>query len=493
MKATRGSCAVHCRTRIAVLALSSVAIATLGALPTRAASLPDASYDGQFTVAGTHETAAVAGALGAANAAVNGTVAIGLKDPLAAGVFYLHGTLKGAKLRLTGANASRVRLRWTGTVSGDTLAGKARIRGPQGRMRGRLTLQRRAVVQPPSGGTPCDPVYFADPVMASVLVPICSHCHGAGGIAQATSFRITPADATATQASTNIQVDVANPSASRLLEKPLALIPHGGGQQIAPGSPEAQVLANWASIVAAGNCGGGPGPVPTTGPELYAANCQSCHGADARGLDGRPSVRCSGAIHDVVVAGKGTGPDAMPAFPQLTDAQIALIQTYLQQLCGEGGRTGADLYAGNCATCHGIDARGTATAPNVRCRKSILAVVRSGRTTVMPAFPANVLADTDVSAILGYLSGLCTADPASQPADLYLSNCASCHGDQAQGGRNAAGIHGSDIQCSSTGDFTDAVRNGEDKMPAFPELSTSDVTAIVAYVRGFCTGPIGGD
>jgi len=493
MKAIRERRVVRRREKIVGFLLAGVAMAALAPSPGRAAGPLDASYDGQFTVAGTHETAAVAGALGAANTTVNGTVAIGLKDPMAAGVFYVHGSLKGKKLRLAGANASRVQFRWTGSVNGETMSGKARLRGPHARMRGRLTLTRRATTPPPTSGATCDPVYFADPVMTSVLVPICSHCHAAGGIAQATSFRVTPTDATATQVSTNMQVDVANPGASRLLEKPLAMMPHGGGQQIAPGSAEEQVLAHWADVVAAGNCGGGPGPVPTTGPELYAANCQSCHGDDARGVDGNPSVRCNGAIHDVVVAGKGTGPNAMPAFPQLTDAQITLVQTYLQQLCGAGGRTGADLYAGNCATCHGGDARGTATGPNVRCRKSILAVVRSGRTTVMPAFPASALADTDVSAILGYLSGLCAADPAAQPADLYLSNCASCHGDQAQGGRNAAGVRGSDIQCAGTGDFTDAVRFGDGNMPAFPELSNADVTAIISYVRGFCSGPIGGD
>ncbi len=493
MRAARRSHTVQTRTKRAWYALMSVAVMALPASSAGAAGALDASYDGQFVVAGTHETAAVAGALGEANATLNGTVAIGLKDPLAAGVFYVHGTVKGTTLRLVGANGSRMQFRWKGTESGGTLVGKARLRGPKERMRGRLTLERRAAVTPPTGGTPCDPVYFADPVMTSVLVPICSHCHAAGGIAQATSFRVTPADPAATQASTNLQVDVANPSASRLLEKPLALIPHGGGQQIAAGSTEEQVLAHWADIVAAGNCGGGPGPVPTTGPELYAANCQSCHGDDARGLNGSPSVRCNGAIHDAVVAGKGTGPNAMPAFPQLSDAQITLIQTYLQQLCGEGGRTGADLYAGNCATCHGADARGLANAPNVRCRKSILGVVRSGRGTAMPAFPAGVLADTDVAAILGYLSGLCAADPVDQPADLYLSNCASCHGDQAQGGRNSAGVRGPEIQCTGSGDFSDAVRSGADKMPAFPELSTPDVSAIVAYVHGFCTGTIGGN
>lgn len=111
----------------------------------------------------------------------------------------------------------------------------------------------------------------------------------------------------------------------------------------------------------------------------------------------------------------------------------------------------------------------------------------------MPAFPASPLPDTDVSAILSYLEGLCSTDPVAMPADRYLSNCASCHGTQAQGGHDSAGVHGPNVQCRSGGDLTDAIRNGADRMPTFPELAPADVSAIKAYVQGFCSGTIGGD
>jgi ubiquinol-cytochrome c reductase cytochrome c subunit len=451
-----------------------------------------ASYDGQLTLTATRETAAIAGALGQASALVNGTIAIALSDPAASGVFYVHGKVKRKHLHLAGENAARTTIRWAGTIGTNTIDGKVRIRTASATLRGLLTLTRRAVTPPPTGGASCDPVYFADQVMANVLSPICSHCHVAGGAAATTSLRVTPSDLVATQASVNLQVDVTNPSASRLIQKPLGVLPHGGGQQITAGSPEEQILTHWADIVSTGNCGGGGGG-GTTGPDLYASNCQSCHGTDARGVSGKPNIRCNAAIHDVVVSGKGTGTDAMPAFTNLSDAQIALIQAYLSQLCTASGRTPDDVFGANCATCHGTDARGTATGPEIRCRKSILSTVRSGVTTVMPAFASSALSDTDVSAILGYLEGLCTADAAAMPADLYLSNCATCHGTQAHGGRDATGIHGPDIQCSSPGDMSEAIQEGPDQMPKFPELLASDVTAITAYVEGFCTGTIGGN
>jgi hypothetical protein len=89
-------------------------------------------------------------------------------------------------------------------------------------------------------------------VMGRVLQPICAACHVPGGAAQATNFRVTAGDPAATQASVALNVDMTNPPASRILQKPLNVLPHGGGQQIAPGSPEEQILSQWVTLVANG-------------------------------------------------------------------------------------------------------------------------------------------------------------------------------------------------------------------------------------------------
>lgn len=43
-------------------------------------------------------------------------------------------------------------------------------------------------------------------------------------------------------------------AASRLHEKPLNLVPHGGGAQLVAGSAEAQIIAQWADLIAGAQC-----------------------------------------------------------------------------------------------------------------------------------------------------------------------------------------------------------------------------------------------
>jgi mono/diheme cytochrome c family protein len=62
----------------------------------------------------------------------------------------------------------------------------------------------------------------------------------------------------------------------------------------------------------------------------------------------------------------------MPAFPSLTPADVASVSQYLDDLCTAYGVTGADLYAANCPSCHGADARGAfgygeQLGPDIRC------------------------------------------------------------------------------------------------------------------------------
>jgi len=254
---------------------------------------------------------------------------------------------------------------------------------------------------------------FVDQVMGQVLEPICSACHVAGGQAQATRLRVTPADPQATARSVALLIDPANPSASRILQKPLALVAHGGGLQIQPGSTQEAILKAWVDLIAKSGCaaGSGPGGTGGSGGDLFTADCAGCHGADAAGQPGRPDVRCTvrSRIADAVRRGRGNG-SAMPAFPptELTDAQITLIARYL--------------------------------------------------------------------------AGLCTG----RPADVYASNCATCHGATGTGGRNANGVRGPNIRCAGGGDLLEAVRSGSEGMPAFPELSSSRVQglAVVAATAG---------
>jgi hypothetical protein len=98
--------------------------------------------------------------------------------------------------------------------------------------------------------------------MGRVLVPICANCHVQGGIAQQTSLRVVAADPLTTQQGVALNVDTADPELSRILQKPLQAVPHGGGAQLQASSEEYQILAQWVNMVADGtHCGGG-GDVP---------------------------------------------------------------------------------------------------------------------------------------------------------------------------------------------------------------------------------------
>jgi mono/diheme cytochrome c family protein len=264
------------------------------------------------------------------------------------------------------------------------------------------------------GGGPvsCGSEYFTTSVMAPVMETICARCHVAGGAAAAARLRVMPGDPRATETSALQHVDAANPAASRIVQKPLGQLGHGGGPQIAPGSGEEQALAAWVSLVVQPGCGtNGGGGHPTDGAGLWGAFCASCHGADARGLDGRPDVHCSKQIFDPVRAGRSGPAGEMPAFPELTDAEIDLIQGFLDTLCPTDTASGAELYAANCASCHGDDAAGGTNGsgirgPDVRCQDADSFQEKvSGGDDEMPAFPG--LPAAAIARIADFVGGLC--------------------------------------------------------------------------------------
>lgn len=222
-----------------------------------------------------------------------------------------------------------------------------------------------------------------------------------------------------------------------------------------------------------------------TGADLFAGNCARCHGEDARGVADRgPSVRCSKNIADPVRNGRPDAVPSMPSFPLLPGGEIALIQGFLNGLCPPGSAGGTELYAANCASCHGADAAGLGEAPDVRCATRIDDAVLVGRGDAMPAFGS--MAGPDLASITTRLGTLCTQNGRTG-ASLYAGNCSTCHGATAQGGQNALGVSGPDVACTGEGDYQEKVQFGDDEMPAFPALSAGDVSAIVTYVHGaFC-------
>jgi cytochrome c oxidase cbb3-type subunit 3 len=127
----------------------------------------------------------------------------------------------------------------------------------------------------------------------------------------------------------------------------------------------------------------GLGPAPDTeaakrGEPLYKMNCASCHGPTARGAQGPNLVRSSVVLHDERgnaigrVIKEGRAQNGMPAFPDLTEAQVYEISeyihlqvelaanrgTYKQTYSGVSNRISGDpekgkaYFAANCSGCH---------------------------------------------------------------------------------------------------------------------------------------------
>ncbi|HLT01094.1 MAG TPA: cytochrome-c oxidase, cbb3-type subunit III [Geminicoccaceae bacterium] len=159
--------------------------------------------------------------------------------------------------------------------------------------------------------------------------------------------------------------------------------------------------------------------VRETGRALFGDNCAVCHGVDGRGGPGFPNLTDTAwlwggepeAVAETVRVGINSGHDEarvaqMPAFGRdqmLERSDIAKVVTYVQSLSDPAVATatnaedigaGREIFAENCANCHGEEAKGGTAfgAPNLTDdfwiyggdRQSIWTTVYYGRQGHMP-------------------------------------------------------------------------------------------------------------
>ena len=189
---------------------------------------------------------------------------------IVSGTVALPGTLAtyGDQYLVVG-KATKVRLKFQGPgddhgaflkgnlkVSGSTLSGKVKIKLPGSKaLNGKMSLSANP---PVADGTSCDAVYnanktlFDDSVMDALNK--CGECHGTGLQAESTRLHVNLIDPLATARAIVPFIDAANQSASKLLTKPLYLVPHGGGAEITAGSVEEQTLQQWIALIALAHC-----------------------------------------------------------------------------------------------------------------------------------------------------------------------------------------------------------------------------------------------
>jgi cytochrome c oxidase cbb3-type subunit III len=165
--------------------------------------------------------------------------------------------------------------------------------------------------------------------------------------------------------------------------------------------------------------------VRQTGHALFGDNCAACHGANARGGKGFPDLTTASwlwggtpeAIAETIRVGINS-PHAdsrasqMPAFGHdqiLPRADIENVVSYVRSLSGGAAsnaaqadkiKAGKEIFAANCASCHGDDARGSMEtgAPNLTDKfwiyggdaETIYSTVWGGRQGHMPTWESRL-------------------------------------------------------------------------------------------------------
>ena len=244
-------------------------------------------------------------------------------------------------------------------------------------------------------------------------------------------------------------------------------------------------------------------PAQDPGAASYAKHCSICHGDQREGiLPGFPPLlginhrMPENQIAALVHAGKGR----MPGFPNLQNGELTALLHYLtsantaSQGAGSNESEGSDLaeaggalFHQNCAFCHGRDAMGGETGPDLTESKliqsdttgeKIAAVIREGRPdNKMPAFNFSSQEIRSIIAFIHAREAAAKAHPGGRrgvsPEDLQTGN--------AQAGRQYFEGAGGCVKChSAKGDLAGIARRYQglqlEERMLYPKGAKSSVT-----------------
>jgi quinol---cytochrome-c reductase cytochrome c subunit len=163
-------------------------------------------------------------------------------------------------------------------------------------------------------------------------------------------------------------------------------------------------------------------------------------------------------------------------------------------------KTGAELYAANCAKCHGPSGEGY-TGPKLRGVGARAAdfYVRSGAMPLaavgeQPSFSRVLFSEREIRALVRYVASLGAGPPVptahpqrgslSEGLKLFTDHCAGCHQVAAEGGF-VTGARVPPLEDVSPVQIAEAVRIGPYLMPKFSEraISSAQLDSIIRYVE----------
>lgn len=161
---------------------------------------------------------------------------------------------------------------------------------------------------------------------------------------------------------------------------------------------------------------------------------------------------------------------------------------------------GERLFMNNCSQCHGSDARGSKSYPNLsnanaawlgeRGGEHIVQTVTNGRIGVMPALGAAIGGDPEISELANYvlsLSGSPHDEVKASSGKARFATCAACHGVDGKGNKALGAPNLTDdywLHGWGEAAIANIVKNGKNNvMPAqSPKLSAAQIHVVAAYV-----------
>ncbi|MEY3739942.1 MAG: hypothetical protein RLZZ192_618 [Pseudomonadota bacterium] len=165
---------------------------------------------------------------------------------------------------------------------------------------------------------------------------------------------------------------------------------------------------------------------------------------------------------------------------------------------------GQRLFLNNCAQCHGSDAKGATSFPNLvegdslygRTPEVLQASITNGRNGVMPEFKATIDARTagDIAQYVRSMSGLAHDQiRVIRGKREYLNNCVACHGADGKGNKALGAPNLTDdvwLYGSSEATIVHSIMNGRNnRMPAQEHLLTPEqIRLLTAWVWGLSGG-----
>lgn len=175
-----------------------------------------------------------------------------------------------------------------------------------------------------------------------------------------------------------------------------------------------------------------------------------------------------------------------------------------------GIATGRQLFLKGCASCHGLNAEGSLTAPSL-IGVGAAAVdfqVGTGRmplqqhTTQAPQKRQTKYNDAQTEQLATYVASLgpgpaIPTDLNYQSADvafggaLFRTNCAQCHNFAGSGGALTYGKYAPSLSSATPKQIYEAMITGPESMPVFgdQEITPAQKLAIIKYIREIKTSP----